>query len=424
MSAITRIQGMQDILPADWPYWNYVMDTARETAQLFGFERLDVPVIEKHDLFVRGIGTSADFFVQKEMYTIEEHDGTLITLRPEFTAGVARAYLQNGMANWTQPARLFMMGPIFRRERPQAGRFRQHHQFNCEIMGEIDPAADVDVMMVAMSLYRTLGYRGLAFQINSTGCKECRPAYVEKLRTYLSAFEDQFAPVDIERLSKNPLRVLDSKEAGMESILANAPHLADNLCDDCDEHFGQVRGLLDALDEPYTINFRLVRGMDYYEKTVFEVWAEGIGAQAAVCGGGRYNLSPEIGGHSVPSVGFGSGIERIILGLKQAEVEPPEPPKPEVMVIHFGGDTKVAAVRMAFKLRAAGVGALVAFARGKRSMKSQMREANKRAVTFTLIMGESEAADGTIAIRPMGGGEQVSMSQEDAAGWLLAQASA
>lgn len=422
MNPIKRIKGMQDILPADWPYWNYVMDTARETAQLFGFERLDVPVIEKHELFVRGIGTSADFFVQKEMYTIEEDGGELITLRPEFTAGVARAYLQNGMANWTQPARLFMMGPIFRRERPQAGRFRQHHQFNCEIMGEIDPAADVEVMMLAMTLYRTLGYQGLAFQVNSTGCKECRPAYVEKLRSYLTQFEDQLAPVDLERLGKNPLRVLDSKENGMDDILAKAPHLADNLCDDCDEHFGQVRNLLDQLDQAYTINFRLVRGMDYYEKTVFEVWAQGIGAQAAVCGGGRYNLSPEIGGHSVPSVGFGSGIERIILGLKEAGVEPPAPAKPQVMLIHFGGETKVASVKLAFELRRAGVGAIVAFARHKRSMKSQMREANKRAVAYTLIMGESEAADGTIAIRPMSGGDQMSMTQAEAVAWLAGSA--
>ena len=418
MAAIQRIKGMQDILPEDWRYWNYVTTQASETARLSGFERLDVPIMEKHELFERGIGTSADFFVQKEMYTIEESDGTLITLRPEFTAGVARAYLQNGMAGWTQPAKLFLMGPIFRRERPQAGRFRQHHQFNCEIMGEMDPAADVEVMMVAMTLYRTLGYKGLGFQINSTGCKECRPAYVDKLREYLEQFTDKLAAVDLERLGKNPLRVLDSKEKGMDEILANAPHLADNLCEDCDEHFAQTRGLLDELDEGYEINFRLVRGMDYYEKTVFEVWAQGIGAQAAVCGGGRYDLSPEIGGHSVPGVGFGSGIERIILGMKEAGVEPPVTELPRVMLLHFGGETKVAAVKLAFQLRAAGIGAYVAFARGKRSMKSQMREANKRAVDFALIMGESEMEQATVIIRPMSGGDQETVAQSDVVQWL------
>lgn len=418
MTMIRRIKGMQDILPTDWPYWNYVIDTARETAQLFGFEQLDVPIIEKHELFERGIGTSADFFVQKEMYTIEEGRGKLITLRPEFTAGVARAYLQNGMASWTQPARLFLLGPIFRRERPQAGRFRQHHQFDVEIMGEIDPAADVEVMMLAMSLYRKLGYSGLNFQINSTGCKTCRPTYINKLTAYLQPFASDLAPVDQERLTKNPLRVLDSKESGMETLLANAPHLADNLCADCDEHFAQVKSLLDALGESYTINFRLVRGMDYYEKTVFEVWAQGIGAQAAVCGGGRYNLSPEIGGHSVPSVGFGSGIERIILGLKQAGIEPPATAKPHVMLVHFGGQTKIAAIALAFKLRATGIATIVAFARHKRSMKSQMREANKREVTYVMIMGESEAESGTVVVRPMSGGEQVTMPQTEVAAWL------
>ena len=411
---IQRLKGMQDILPAEWPYWQHVTNKAQETARLFGFERLDVPIIEKHELFERGIGTSADFFVQKEMYTIEESDGELITLRPEFTAGVARAYLQNGMANETQPVKVYLIGPIFRRENPQAGRFRQHHQFNCEIMGEIDPAADVEVMMLAMTLYQDLGYKGLNFQINSTGCKECRPAYVDKLRDYLLQFEDQLAPVDKERLGKNPLRVLDSKEKGMEQILANAPHLADHLCEDCDEHFGQVKGVLDALDQGYSINFRLVRGMDYYEKTVFEVWAEGIGAQAAVCGGGRYNLAPEIGGHSVPSVGFGSGIERIILGMKEAGVELPAPPQTDAMIVHFGGSTKEAAVQLAFRLRAAGVSTLIAFARNKRSMKSQMREANKRAAEHVLIIGEREVESGEVVIRPMSGGEQFTLPQADA----------
>ncbi|MGB1252330.1 MAG: histidine--tRNA ligase [Candidatus Promineifilaceae bacterium] len=421
MSAITRIQGMQDLLPEDWRYWSYVIQTATDTAQNFGFEQISVPVMEKHDLFVRGIGTSADFFVQKEMYTIEESNGSFITLRPEFTAGVVRAYLNNGFANRTQPVKVFMFGPIFRRERPQAGRFRQHSQFDCEIMGEMDPATDVEVMMLAMTTYQKLGYQGLTFQMNSTGCRECRPTYIETLRTYLNDYVDQLAPVDIERLGKNPLRVLDSKEKGMQAILANAPHLADHLCDDCDEHFGQVKSLLTALGQSYSINFRLVRGMDYYEKTVFEVWAQGIGAQAAVCGGGRYNLAPEIGGHSVPCVGFGSGIERIILGMKDAGVEPPPQAYPKVMITHFGGTSKQAAHVLAFQLREAGVGAIVAFARTKRSVKSQMREANKRKVDYVLILGEDEVAAQTVKIRPMGDGDQTSMAQSDVIAWLQAR---
>ncbi len=415
---IQRLKGMQDVLPDDWRYWEYVMGMAKEVAGLFGFQRMQVPVMEDHSLFERGIGTSADFFVQKEMYTLDEGRGELITLRPEFTAGVVRAYLQNGLANETQPVKVYLIGPIFRRERPQAGRYRQHSQFNVEIMGEMDPAADVEVMMTAMTLYRKLGYKGLGFQINSTGCRECRPAYVDTLRTFLAAHADNLAPVDQERMTKNPLRVLDSKESGMETLLAQAPHLVDHLCEDCETHFQAVRDQLDELAQPYQINFRLVRGMDYYEKTVFEVWAEGIGAQAAVCGGGRYNLAPEIGGHSVPCVGFGSGIERIILALKDRGIEPPALLLPNVMITHFGGTTKQAAHQLAYQLRDAGIGVYVAFARAKRSMKSQMREANKRDVTFTLILGQDEMENGVVKVRPMAGGTQLTISQSELISWL------
>ena len=418
MASIQRVKGMQDILPEDWAYWEYVTATAAKLAGLYGFGRMDVPIIEKHELFERGIGTSADFFVQKEMYTITEHDGSEITLRPEFTAGVARAYLQNGMGSLTQPVKVYMMGPIFRRERPQAGRYRQHHQFNAEILGEMDPSADVEVMMLAMNVYKTLGYRGLEFQLNSTGCKECRPAYIDKLRDYLMQHTDKLAAVDQERMTKNPLRVLDSKEAGMDEILANAPHVADNLCDDCDSHLAEVKTQLEALGAGYTINFRLVRGMDYYEKTVFEVWAQGIGAQSAVCGGGRYNLTPEIGGHSVPSVGFGSGIERIILGLKDAGIEAPQQDEAPVMITHFGGATKLAAVKLAFMLRAANIGTRIAFARDKRSMKSQMREANRRDSRVVLLLGEDEVSAETVTVKPLDGGDQTTMPQAALANWL------
>ncbi len=419
MNPIKRIQGMQDILPEEWRYWNYVLDKGHELARLYGFERLDIPIMEKHELFERGIGTTADFFVQKEMYTIEEKKGA-ITLRPEFTAGVMRAYIQNGMSSWTQPVKLYLIGPIFRRERPQAGRFRQHHQFNCEILGEDDPAADVEVMMLALNLYRELGYKGLSFQLNSTGCKTCRPAYVEKLRDYLSQYVEQLGATDQERLTKNPLRVLDSKDKNVQPLLEDAPHLADHLCEDCATHFTDVQTMLQVLDAPYTINFRIVRGMDYYEKTVFEVLAQGIGAQSAVCGGGRYNLAPEIGGSSLPGVGFGSGIERIILGLKEAGIEPPAVPQPTVMIAHFGGETKVAAVKLAFELRQLGIGTRVAFARGKRSLKSQMREANNREVSYVVLLGEDELARGEVVVRPMDDRPQTTLPYADLVAYLTA----
>jgi histidyl-tRNA synthetase len=412
---------MQDVLPEDRRYWNLVIETAVTLAARFGFQRMDLPILEYTELYHRGVGDASDFFVKKETYDVEESEGVSLTLRPEFTAGFMRAYIQNGMNSWPQPVKLYTIGPAFRRERQQAGRYRQHSQFNCEILGETDPAADLEVMLLAMGLYRELGYQGLTFQLNSTGCPQCKPGYVQALRGYLAEHEAKLSPIDQERMQRNPLRILDSKEAGMEALLENAPHIADYLCADCADHFAELRGLLDALEQPYTINFRLVRGIDYYTKTVFEVWAEGIGAQAAVCGGGRYDgLAEDIGGPSTPGVGFGSGIERIILGLQEAGITPPVSPQPTVLVAHFGGETKTAAVRLTFALRQAGIGSRLAFARTRRSMKSQMREANKHEVRFVLIVGEEELAQGVVGVRPLDGSEQQTVPLSDIVSWLQA----
>ncbi len=414
MTIIQRAKGMQDVLPDERRYWDLIIDKAVELAHLYGFQRINLPILEYTELYQRGVGEGSDFFVQKEMYTLEESEGVTITMRPEFTAGFMRAYIQNGMSSWPQPVKLYTVGPAFRRERQQAGRYRQHSQFNCEILGETDPAADVEVMLLAMNLYRALGYQGLTFQLNSTGCPACKPAYIEKLTAYLAQHIDKLADIDKERIQRNPLRVLDSKEPGMDELLTDAPHIVDHLCDDCKEHFADLRGLLDALGQSYSINFRLVRGIDYYTKTVFEVWAEGIGAQAAVCGGGRYDgLAEDIGGPPTPGVGFGSGIERIVLGMQEAGLEPPAPEQPTVLVAHFGGATKQAAVQLAFQLRAAGIGARLAFARERRSMKSQMREANKHNVQTVLILGESELEQESVMVRPLDDGEQTLVKLAD-----------
>jgi histidyl-tRNA synthetase len=416
---IQRVTGMQDVLPDDYLYWDKIIAAADELARRYGFQRVDLPIIEYTDLFARGVGTGSDFFVQKEMYTLVESDGSSITLRPEFTAGFVRAYIQNGMSSWPQPVKLYTFGPSFRRERPQAGRLRQFNQFNAEILGEEDPAADVEVMMLAMNLYRSLGFKGLTFQLNSTGCRECKPAYIEKLATYLSGHMGRLADIDKERLAKNPLRVLDSKEPGMEEILAGAPHIIDHLCEDCRSHFADVRRMLDALEQSYTINFRLVRGIDYYTKTVFEVWQEGIGAQAAMCGGGRYDgLAEDIGGPPTPGVGFGSGIERILLGMKEQDIELTAAEALPVLVAHFGGETKVAAVQLVDRLRAAGVGARLAFARRGRSIKSQMREADRLAARFVLILGEDELAQELVTVRPLAGGQQKQVPLPEIIDWL------
>lgn len=419
LAEIQRVTGMQDVLPEDYRYWDLVIGHAREVAGRFGFERIETPVIEYTDLFERGVGTASDFFVQKEMYTIVEDDDSSITLRPEYTAGIVRAYVENGMMVETQPVKLYSIGPIFRRERPQAGRYRQHSQFNCEILGETDPAADVEAMMVAMMVCRELGFSGLRFQLNSTGCPQCKPQYIERLRAFLEDHREKLAEVDRERMRRNPLRVLDSKEPHMETLLAEAPHIADHLCDDCADHFASLKQLLDTLGVNYETNFRLVRGIDYYVKTVFEVWAAGIGAQAALFGGGRYDgLAEAIGGPSTPGVGFGFGIERVILAMRENGIEPPPAPQPQVMVTHFGGETKVAGVALAMALREAGIATLLAFARVKRSMKSQMREVNKRNVRFALILGEDELANDQVAVRMMESGEQTLVARDELASWL------
>jgi len=422
LAKIQRVTGTLDVLPDDQRYWDWIIKTVTDIAVSYGFSRIDVPILEYTELFARGMGTASDVFVQKEMYTLEEPDGTSITLRPEYTAGVVRSYIQNGMSSWTQPVKVFMIGPIFRRERPQAGRYRQHSQINVEILGETDPAADLEVMMVAMNLYKALGYQGLMFQLNSAGCQECRPAYIDEFIKFLKVHEDKLADIDKVRLQKNALRVLDSKEPGMEELLADAPHIIDYLCADCESHFSELRTLLDALETPYSINNRIVRGIDYYTKTVFEVWAKGIGAQASVCGGGRYDgLSEALGGPSAPSVGFGSGVERIVLALRQQGVEPPEVAEPEILIAHFGGETKIVATKLAYEIRDAGIGARLAFARKRRSMKSQMREGNRHNVKYMLIVGESELEAREVTVRPMTGGDQIQVASDKIVDWIIQQ---
>lgn len=419
MTKIIRATGMQDILPEDRRYWDAIIIKAEELARRYGFERVDIPIVEYTELFSRGVGIASDFFVKKEMYTIDEDDGTSITFRPEFTAGFVRAYLENGMGSWPQPVKVYTIGPVFRRERPQAGRYRQHSQFNPEILGESDPAADLEIMMLALNLHRELGYKDLTFQLNSTGCPICKPGYIKALEGYLSVHREKLSDIDRERLHRNPLRILDSKEEGMDALLANAPHIVDYLCEDCATHFDELRQMLEMLGQPYVLNFRLVRGIDYYTKTVFELWDQSIGAQAALCGGGRYDgLAEAIGGPSVPGVGVGIGIERIVIGMKMQSIEVPGAQSPSVMLAHFGGSTKMAAVNLTFELREAGIGTSLAFAREHRSMKSQLREANRQNVTFVVIIGESELSGEQVTVRNMESGEQVLVPLDRLTGWL------
>ncbi len=409
-------RGTQDILPADRPYWRYVTEEMHKVAALYGLQQIDPPIFEATGLFVRGVGEGTDI-VDKEMYSFEDKGGTDITLRPEFTAGLARAYIEHGMHVWPQPVKLYAIGPIFRYERPQAGRFRQHHQFDVEMLGEMDPAVDFEVMSVAWTLLSRLGYKGLNFQLNSTGCPKCRPAYRAALVEYFRAHQAALNEVDRRRLEINPLRLLDSKEESAQPLLNDAPHSTGYLCEECETHLLTLQQYLHVMEMPFKINFRLVRGLDYYTKTVFEVWAQGIGAQAAVFGGGRYDgLVEQLGGPPTPGIGFGMGIERVILSLKEQEVVPPSLPSPQVQVSPLGTEARVPALKLVQQLRTAGIGTLMSF--GNRSLKSQMKGADRAGVAFTLVLGEQELADDTIVVRDMVAGTQTAVPQNELLDWL------
>jgi len=414
-----RPTGTLDTLPEDQHYWDHVRARARHLAELAGFERIDVPVFEATELFARGIGTGTDV-VDKEMYTFTDKGGHQLTLRPEFTAGVVRAYIENGLYVRPQPLKLYSFGPTFRYDRPQAGRYRQFTQFNAEILGEQDPAADVEVMAMVWDLYDGLGFRDLEFQLNSTGCPRCRPGYLAVLKAYYAEHIGEICEDCRRRLEHSPLRVLDCKADQCQPVIAGAPHFLDHLCDECTEHFGALREYLDLLDRRYTINHRLVRGLDYYTKTVFEVWAAGIGAQAAVCGGGRYDgLAEILDGPPTPAVGVAVGLERIILVMKDLDVDVPPTPTPSVFLAHLGPQAKWEELRLMDALRQAGVAAWIAF--GERGLRSQLREADKRGVRYTIILGEDELAAGLATVRDMKAGEQVGVKLGDLVEWLKAR---
>ncbi len=416
MPRFQRPTGTLDILPEEQHYWEHVRARARHMAQLAGFERIDVPIFEATDLFARGIGTATDI-VEKEMYTFTDRGGNSITLRPEFTAGVVRAYIENGMRVRPQPVKLYSIGPIFRYERPQAGRYRQHTQLNIEILGTQDPAADLEIMLLIWDLYAGLGFRALSLQLNSTGCPKCRPGYVEVLEGYYRQRVDEICDDCRRRLERNPLRVLDCKAEQCQPVIEKAPHILDHLCQECADHFALLREYLDMLDRPYTLNHRLVRGLDYYTKTVFEVWAAGIGAQAAVCGGGRYDgLTELLGGPPTPGVGVAAGLERIILAMKAQGVDVPSLPVPPVFLAHLGPQARREAVRLVDTLRQAGVGAWLAC--GERGLKSQLRQAGKREARYVVILGENELARGVAAVRDMAAREQTEVELAELVAWL------
>ena len=392
-------RGTSDRLPEEQKYWRYIESKAMEVAARFGFGRIDTPAFEDSNLFIRSVGEGTDI-VEKEMYTFDDRGGDSITLRPEGTAPVCRAYLEHGMHNLPQPVRLYYFCPVFRYERPQAGRFRQHHQFGVEVLGDADPSVDAEVIEVAWDLMTSLGLKEINLLINSVGDPQCRPAYVAKLREYYSGHHENLCADCKERLNRNPLRLLDCKVETCHAFGNDAPRSADNLCEPCGEHWNKLLRYLDSMQLPYQIDHRLVRGLDYYTRTVFEVQPVDGGGQSTICGGGRYDgLITELGGRETPGIGFATGLERLTLNLKRSEVPVPDEPSPPYLVANVGEDARIAALDLSVRLRRAGVGAILSS--GSRGLRGQMRQANALKIPFALILGDDEIEKGEVVVRNM-----------------------
>lgn len=410
-------RGTADILPREQTYRHYIMANAVRLCQLYGYEQIDTPTFEDTGLFVRSVGAETDI-VQKEMYTFEDKGGHSITLRPEGTAPVCRAYLEHGLHNLPQPVKLYYTAAIFRYERPQAGRFREHHQFGYEAIGEADPALDAEVIDMAWQFFTSLGLKNLSLNLNSIGCQDCRPQYLATLKEYYTEHTADLCRDCKDRLARNPLRLLDCKNPPCQEIAIAAPKSIDYLCPPCDEHFLKLGKYLNLLELPFKINHRLVRGLDYYTRTVFEIQpATAAGSQSAIGGGGRYdNLIAELGGKPTPAIGFATGIERIILNLKQQDVPIPDPAKPPVYIAHLGDEARDVAIKLAATLRQNGTGVIEAF--GKKSLKAQLRQANSLGAHYAVIIGEDEVKANTAVLRDMTTSEQKSIPIDQLAEWL------
>ena len=401
-------RGTSDILPEEQAYWHYVAQRATHACQLYGYQRLDTPVFEDTGLFIRTVGEGTDI-VEKEMYTFEDRGGDKLTLRPEGTAPVCRAYLEHGLHNAPKPAKLYYITSVFRYERPQAGRYRQHHQFGCEAIGADDPALDAEVIDIAWQFFRSLGLRQLSLQLNSIGCRQCRPAYLTVIEGYYAHHVHDLCLDCKTRLRRNPLRLLDCKQPSCQQIAGAAPRSIDHLCPQCDEHFAKLRRYLGLLELPFEVNHRLVRGLDYYTRTVFEIQPEEGGSQSTIGGGGRYDdLIQELGGKPTPALGFATGIERIILNLKKQNVSIPPLPGPRIFIAHIGDEAREAAVRLAASLRQAGIGVIGATA--DKSLKAQLRQANSLGAHYAVIIGEEEVKGEVVVLRDMITAQQKTVS--------------
>ena len=394
-----RPRGTRDVLPGESEQWQYLMEMQRRIAAEYGYSEIRTPMFEHAELFVRGVGGTTDV-VEKEMYTFRDRDDRLLSLRPEGTAGAARAVLENNLLAGALPVKLFYHTEVFRYERPQAGRYRQHTQFGVEVFGSSDPAVDAEVIQLAVDLFQRLGLRGLEVRINSIGCPRCRPTYREKLIEYYRTHVDELCADCRGRLERNPLRLLDCKNESCRRLGEAAPKAVDHLCDECADHFAKLQEILRLLGIYYVVDPHIVRGLDYYTKTVFEIIAPDIGAQSTICGGGRYDgLIAEVGGPPTPGIGFGMGIERVLMTLANQGCYLPPPLKLEAYVVTIGDEARGAGLKLLYELRRAGVKADTDYM--GRSPKAQMKQAGKSGARFAVIVGGDELARGAAAVRDL-----------------------
>ena len=394
--SITGIKGMNDILPGDVETWQYLEEQARRVFAAFGYREIRVPVAEKTELFCRSIGETTDI-VEKEMYTFSDKGGTSMTLRPEGTAPVMRAFIQHKIYAQDPVSKLYYIGPMFRHERPQKGRYRQFHQIGAEVIGVDDPKIDAQILAMLSHYFTTTNIPDVALQINSLGCPECRPTYRESLIKFLDQRLAELCADCQRRYTSNPLRVLDCKVPGCKEATFAAPAMLDNLCMCCDTHFSQVKEHLDALSVDYTVNPRMVRGLDYYTKTTFEMVTNSLGAQNAVAAGGRYDgLISDLGGPELPGIGFAIGLERLALMLGEQSIDPP---RPELFIATLGEAATKAGFLMLTRLQRQGI--LVEMEYTGKSLKAQLRRADKLKTRRVLILGEDELARGVVQLRLM-----------------------
>lgn len=404
MALVTKaVKGTQDLLPADSYKNQFIESTMLDIASKFGFREVRTPVFEHTELFQRGVGETTDV-VQKEMYTFNDKGERSITLRPEGTAGAVRAFLEHGLFNEALPSKMCYLTSCYRYEKPQAGRLREFHQFGVEVFGAGAPAADAEVISVANEIFAFLGVQNLKLEINSIGCPECRKNYHNALKEYFESKKENLCGTCLERLEKNPMRILDCKSPVCQEITKDAPVILDYVCDECSAHFESVKKYLDVMNIEYTVNPKIVRGLDYYSRTVFEFVSTEIGAQGTVCGGGRYDgLVEELGGPHTPALGFGMGIERLLLLLKAQNIEIPEPSSCDLYIAPMGDAASLEAMKIVSELRANGVSAQTDVV--GRSLKAQMKFADKIGAKYTMVLGDNEIAEGKAKIKNMATGE-------------------